>query len=167
MILGIDPSSTRLAFVGIDREGSWEYAKPLVKGEFPARAKSAYDVTDALLGKVATEDDRFAFVEAPIVGMTRNIRTTIAQATTSGGLHVALLNWGFHVTLVAPTSWKKEVVGWGNASKEEVAAAVYDLWPEFYEDHPKDQDLLDAAAIALYGQKVIRRSVGIAAGATN
>lgn len=125
----------------------------------PERTYAAYDAIGVFLdGLGVLSSYRHAFVEAPILGMTRDIQSTVKQATVSGGVQVALIEWGFGVHLVAPSSWKKAVIGKGNARKDEVGPIIEREWPGLWRAIHSDQDLLDAAALVLYGESVVTRS---------
>lgn len=91
-------------------------------------------------------------VEAPIQGMHRNVRVGISMGMVAGAITVAARQAGAHVVLVEPATWKKAVIGVGNANKEQVTQ-----WLEL--EHPDlrgqahSQDLVDAACLALYAQQ--------------
>lgn len=84
------------------------------------------------------------YVEAPVVAGARNIQSTIGIAETVG----MVLSLGYPATLVAISTWKKVVVGKGNATKEEVAE-----WYERTGGSLRGQDFYDSSAICAYGVK--------------
>ncbi len=55
-------------------------------------------------------------------------------------------------------AWKKDIVGKGNASKDEVAAWLEVHHPDYYEQCHGDQNLVDATCVALYGRLVMDRA---------
>lgn len=88
------------------------------------------------------------FIEEPVVAGVRNLRTTIQIAQISG-LVMAIVDEAF---LVPVSTWKKEVVGKGNASKAEVAAWLESNDSRLYAKVKDNQDHIDATCIRLYGE---------------
>lgn len=84
------------------------------------------------------------YMEDAIVAGARNLRTSLGIAQTVG----AVLSIGYPTTLVPVATWKKAVVGSGNAKKEDVAAWFKAQYPA---DTHDNQDIADAAAIYNYG----------------
>lgn len=113
------------------------------------------------LTPLVRKTDSAVFIEEPVVARG-NIRSTMKQAYVNGAVQAAvgLLNPDTSVSLVPVTTWKKEVVGKGNASKDEVADFVSD-WMGGRED---DQDICDAICVMLYGQIVMDRATRIESG---
>lgn len=90
--------------------------------------------------------DTVAFIEEPLVAGPRNIRTALQMAQLAGALMSVMPSY-----LVPVATWKKEVVGKGNATKDDVADYLRPL-PEFaYTDG--SQDLIDATCIRMYGER--------------
>jgi hypothetical protein len=94
------------------------------------------------------------FYEDPIAAGSRNLQTLIGLSQTSGMLLTAASG---HCYKVAVATWKKETVGKGNAKKEEVAAWLELNEPEMFALCGGNQNLIDAACIKIYGNKVIDR----------
>lgn len=165
-IVGIDPSSTKLAVVTlIPGHRGWKVlAHKYTLGPkyhptctLHATAAIRRHVTQS---PIADQLQRYAFVEAPVVGKG-GVRSTMVQAFTSGATQAALLGAGFNVELVQNTAWKKSIVGSGNAAKGDVAEALRLRWPVQQARVADDQDLLDALAIALYGATVVGGGQGL------
>lgn len=93
------------------------------------------------------------FVEEPVVAGARNLRSSLQIAQVSG----AILATPINSYLVPVSTWKKEVVGKGNASKDEVAEWLLLNRPELYELTGGKQDHIDATCIRLYGEIVESR----------
>ena len=100
------------------------------------------------------------FIEAPIVGMSRNYQTALSIAMTVG----AMAATRYKTYIVPPAKWKKEMVGNGRATKPEVADWLASVKPGYLSACAGDQDLIDAAVISLYGKKVIANAQTVAAG---
>jgi len=90
------------------------------------------------------------YVEAPVLAGARNIQSTIKVAQTTGVVHAALAK----THEVAVSSWKKATVGNGNASKPQVQAWLDENHPSLASMCRGNQDLYDAACIALYGREL-------------
>lgn len=112
------------------------------------QAISAY--VDGLYKELGVGPDALFVVESPIVAGARNLRTSLLLAQVTGIVQSRLSN----VIEVAVAQWKKEVVGKGNAKKEEVALWVEENHPEAFLHLKGSQDALDAFCIALYGEAV-------------
>jgi Holliday junction resolvasome RuvABC endonuclease subunit len=89
------------------------------------------------------------YMEMPLVG--RSAHSTIVQAQVGGAVLAAADNAGVDFHLVNVNTWKKQVVGKGNAKKEDVAEWLRDNWPDAYTLCGGDQDLVDASALNRYG----------------
>jgi len=179
VVIGIDPASKRLAFVarGVAAPGhgdSNEYlaykAVKLSKKSGPEACANGAKVTRHFIEAVwakwpeckprhhdkedrTNRDDKLpvvAYVESPVVGRG-GVRSTMAQAFTSGAVQATLHEAGIEVRMANVSHWKKVVVGMGNAVKADVHAMIARRWPHFSERAGTDDDLNDAAAIALYG----------------
>lgn len=167
-VLGIDASSKKLAAVITAQAGSptlWK--RTLIGDDIEARCLAGFKWAKWLMADIARPYRQanvpmptvYAFLEEPVV-VPRNIRSTMVQAKVHGAIVAGLkssVNRVGPVATVVPPSWKKDVVGKGNATKQEIAAFVATHWPYLYEVADKDQDLLDAACINIYGQHHVRR----------
>lgn len=94
----------------------------------------------------------FAYVEEP-VAVPRGVNTTIRQAAVWGAIRLVLREAGVRCISVNVSTWKKEALLNGKATKDEIkdwAVAVFRL--------PADlpQDVYDAAGIAAAARKSMR-----------
>jgi hypothetical protein len=91
------------------------------------------------------------YAEHPFAGFLpggkRNIRTAIGQGITAGGV-LALLPGTCH--LIDQSQWKKELIGDGNASKDDIRAWLENSHPALAALCEQDQDAVDATCIALW-----------------
>ena len=99
------------------------------------------------------EPEDVIFYEEPILAGPRNIRTLIGMSQTSGILLGASSARCYEVPVA---TWKKEVVGSGKASKDDVARWLSKKHPDIY-SKCLNQNHIDAACIYLYGQLVVDR----------
>lgn len=156
VIAGLDPSSSKLAVVAEYDDGRvaahrWFSSKPRWE---PENCISAFEWVTSHLS--APEHAKTIWVEEPLVG--RSAHSTIVQSLTSGAACAALLRLGWDVRMVNVSTWKKRVVGSGRADKDDIKRSVEHRWPEAWKLVEGDGDLIDAAAIALYGRGVLSRS---------
>jgi Holliday junction resolvasome RuvABC endonuclease subunit len=144
--LGIDYGSSRIAIVG---------PSGLVFEEVVLRPGDSFGALDVLAeitwNTVTLTRAKVVAVESPIQGMSRNVRTGIMLAMVAGAITVAARQAGADVTHVPPASWKKEVVGFGNAKKEQVNSWLEAQHPGLYA-HCGSQDLVDATCLGLYAE---------------
>ena len=85
-------------------------------------------------------------IEKPI--FIQNAMTTIRISMVVGAVFSILLNHGYKPLLVDNKSWKKLVVGKGNASKVDIKNFSVDLWGDVF----KEQDFADATCIAKWAK---------------
>lgn len=157
VVIGVDPASTKLAMVALSSTGEFVsmYNPKLGKsgGQSCSNAmKATRDFVLAVSAQIGRPDS--AFVEAPIVGRG-GVRTTMVQCFTSGAIQGVLHDEGIPTQIANVSSWKKRVVGKGNATKEEVAKHLRLRWPDLFGSAKGNQDLIDASCIAIYGQSLI------------
>jgi Holliday junction resolvasome RuvABC endonuclease subunit len=153
--LGIDPAASKVAYVAIyENEYLLEFHKQIGKSGGEA-CSSATKITKAFVDKIIDKwpnhIDIEAWVESPIVGRG-GVRSTMVQCYTSGAIQGALYDAGILAQSANVSSWKKRVVGKGNATKPEVADFLRLRWPSIFSEAAGNQDIIDAACIALYGQ---------------
>lgn len=157
VVVGIDPAATRVAFVAIRGEEFHLQAVPKLGPSGHVACCSARTATleflDSLPWSIAHEEVH-TFIEDPVLGRG-GFRSTMVQAFTSGAIQGALHEWGATVHRANVSTWKKQAVGKGNAKKPEVAESLRLRWPALFASMGGDQDLCDAASIALYGHIVV------------
>ena len=160
VVVGVDPASTRAAFVAIHEDEFHLAAYPRLGPAGPIACAAGWDATHDFLDSLPWDANipRHAFVEGPVLGRG-GFRSTMVHAFTSGAIQGALHNRGCFTHSANVSSWKKSVTGRGNATKPEVGAAVQLRWPTLHARAGGDQDLYDAAAIAIYGCSVVGEQV--------
>lgn len=154
-IIGFDLSSRKIAMMDL---GLVPRAKTFAVKKKAARRDELRELEELLheeLEKGYLGD--WAFIEAPVVGRG-GARPTILQAQVDGIIQAATVRYGLRGGYsVNNKTWKREVVGNGNASKAEAAAWLATHHPVLADVAGDDQDLVDAACVALYGEIVIGR----------
>lgn len=91
------------------------------------------------------------WIEEPPIAGSRNLRIGLQLAQTAGALMASSPAPAY---FVAVSQWKKAVVGKGNASKDEVNDFVALHFPEYYKKSHKNQNIIDATCIGLYGCEI-------------
>lgn len=145
MTVGVDVGGRKIAIVSHDAGVFASYE--LKKIDYPRFRKEARAWLEGYVGFL---EDPHWVMEAPVVAGVRNLQSTIRVAQTFG--LVACVVPG--VEEVAVSSWKKATVGNGNASKLQVRQWLDDKHPVAARMCRGNQDLYDAACIALYGERL-------------
>lgn len=160
-VIGIDPSSRKLAavvsVVGKEPQAT-VYTKPLPQDK-PVACLQAFEWVRNLVE--IQEDDVYVFIELPVLGRG-GPGSTIPQAQINGALLAGAQMADAEVVPVNNSRVKKEVVGRGNANKDDIRDWVSKAWPVLYERIGGDQDLCDSAMIYVYGKQVVERRNKIA-----
>lgn len=92
--------------------------------------------------------DDVLYVEEPPLAGRRDVRTALRLAQVAGAVVATSSAPTF---LVEVSTWKKEVVGRGNADKAQVAEWLATNHPNWSRLCDGDQNKVDALCIALYG----------------
>lgn len=100
------------------------------------------------------------WVEKPILG--NNHKYSLQLAETFGAvlsdLAMMRMQNGLDIRSVDNKVWKKEVVGSGNASKEDIRNYIHDVHPPYAAFCGTDQDKYDATCVGLYGLAILDRA---------
>lgn len=110
--------------------------------------------------KVTSPDDReswdaWGFIEEP--PYVKSHRIAMLMGGSFGVIGTAMFSHDVEVIGVPVNTWKKEVVGKGNASKDQVREAVYNAYYPGVAVGEMTQDECDALAIMDYGLRVSSR----------
>lgn len=156
-VVGLDLSTKKLAIVG-DFAGTYRYASITLGQKLPESTEEARQTVRQWLRRVTSSNVCHAYVEQPVVGVG-GVQTTLKQSYINGAVQAALVAEGYIVhPLVSNSHWKKEVIGSGRASKEEITDWVRTNWKGLYRTIGDDQDVMDAACILIYGLSELRRT---------
>lgn len=164
VVIGIDPSSRKLAAVVSvigDESNVQTITKPLPQDK-PAACLLAFEWARTLVESNQDRGDVYVFIELPVFGRG-GPGSTIPQAQINGALLAGAQMAGAEVVPVNNSRVKKEVVGRGNANKDDIRQWVHDEWNDLYVKIEKDQDLCDSAMIYQYGTQIVVRRDKIAA----
>jgi Holliday junction resolvasome RuvABC endonuclease subunit len=155
VIFGIDPSSKTIAVARWDdgivlSVDKWTFRKG-TKAWQPEDARQAHLVIHGVINDLMDAgawDDVTVYLEAPVMG--RSVKPTIVQSYVSGIIQ-AVATAVADVELVNNKTWKRVIVGNGNASKADTKRYFRKVYPELARRCGDDDDLFDACGLALYG----------------
>ena len=157
VILGIDPAATHIAFVAICGDNFLVRAEKKLGKSGPESCHNAQELTKRVIiecGKHFGEKKIIAFYELPVLGRG-GFRSTIVQCFTSGAVQAVLHDFRIQSHTANVSSWKKAVVGRGNADKGQVAESLRCRWDALFQAAEGNQDVYDAASIAIYGRQLL------------
>jgi Holliday junction resolvasome RuvABC endonuclease subunit len=133
------------------------------QGEHHLHALASYYAHPTIRGKELTtlmemvgrhiHDSNYVFVEEALVG--RGIKTSLQISQTVGAILAESASRGVHSEPVNVSSWKKAVVGSGNASKDTIRLWLNSHHEPYAAACGNDQDQFDAVCIALFGASTI------------
>ena len=149
MIGGID-CSTKAVHLALmdDDEQIVELKKYGSKGKLAE--DRFYEILDQVYVDLSIIDISTAAIESAIY--IQNAKATIAIASVVAGVKYGLHRGGISFAAVDNNTWKREVLGRGNAKKSDIMKFAVDLWGDRF----PEQDYADAACIALWGKRYAR-----------
>lgn len=156
--LGIDYGVRRVAVGSVDPRFIYDIKVSAAPGEpnDPDALDELYRDIRVIVSSLVKKDGVLVAIESPIQGASANIKTGLRLAQVAGAIQVACRHAGAATLLVAPSEWKKAVVGVGNAGKDQV-----DEWLAANHPHLRaachSQDAVDATCLALHAQAVLAR----------
>lgn len=168
LIMGFDLSAKKIAVVVTETATGTFFARTAdlyAKGDTrqtPESLGAAIAFMSSFLTEVVQVSPQgYAYVESPLVGRGGSA-TTIKQAYVGGVVRGWLAHEGFNVYDAHPSTWRSALsitvptsITGGSARtkalKSETLKAVSARWPKIVPVIGTDVDLLDAAAICLYG----------------
>lgn len=102
----------------------------------------------------------YVFIEDTLIGNNRKYSIALAQTMGAVLASLALLQAEdyFGIYTVNVSTWKKEVLGAGNASKDTIRDYIYSSHSAYSVLCGSDQDRFDAACIGYYGVKLSLRA---------
>lgn len=151
MIWGIDLGTRSYAAVGIGAG-----AEAVLTETFTVpRSTSRYAELRAICFELAefVQSPDVLFIEEP--PKVRNMRTFGQLSLTAGAILSATSAQGY---LIPVETWKKAIVGRGGVGKPVVADWLGVNHPYLYSRCGGDQNLVDAACLALYGDLIVNNS---------
>lgn len=163
VVIGIDPSATHIAYLSLYPDETWDIVVSTKLGKSgPEACYHARNLTLETIDRTRESTIRrfgkplpiHCFYELPVLGRG-GFRSTMVQCFTSGAVQGAIYERECASHPVNVSSWKKAVVGKGNADKGQVAEFLRLRWNAVYSASQGNQDIYDAATIALYGRQFL------------
>ena len=168
VVIGIDPASTHIAFVTLYKEHFRVTVSKNLGKSGPEACHNARLLTIETIGETKKWVNKInggeldlpihCFYELPVLGRG-GVRSTMVQCFTSGAVQATLYERQCPTYPVNVSSWKKAVVGKGNADKREVGEYLRLRWDALYQSASGNQDVYVASAIALYGRQFLEQRV--------
>lgn len=148
-IIGIDPGTNILGYAVIESNGSNLSALDSVGVVQLQKYDNHYDKLKKIFEKVSVlietyQPDEMA-IEAPFYG--KNVQSMLKLGRAQGVAIAAAMMLAIPVTEYQPRKVKQSVTGNGNASKEQVAAMLQNMFK--LENIPSYFDATDALAVAV------------------
>lgn len=151
---GVDYGVRRIAYAVPGAGTVAELKIPIKAREDPA---NWYRLANWLGEQVAAHDIDAVAIEAPIEGRAANVQTAVRMGGAFGALVVALVTAGVPlIWTVAPSSWKKEICGFGAAGKDDVARWLAWSSPALSRVCCS-QDGVDATVLGMYADLALTR----------
>lgn len=148
LVMGCDCSSKSIASVIL---GESKFIPKLLESyskNTDERARELFDLFDNYISEIKIEKlvPAMVFIETPIY--LQNPKTTLAIASVVDAVKFISYRNRIPYSLVDNKTWKKDVLGSGNAGKPQIKEFAEVKW--LNEDF-KVQDLADAACISYFG----------------
>lgn len=146
--VGIDTSTKAIAlgcYKG-DREVHHQIYK-LTGINLNQQMAGAYNCMEKWLMDIRAEGRQLKiFIEKPVFAQSHDIHMKLSCIYASVAL--ACIDFNFFPEAVNNMTWKKSVVGWGNATKDDIKEKALEI---FEVEDDCEQDIYDALCVAKYG----------------
>ena len=151
--MGLDCSSKAIHSVWIDDtekllpQQKWASKKKDFESRFLDFGETFRDDMSKIRVSLGKNSIVEAAVESPIY--IQNPKATIAIASVVGIVRFICFINGLGCTYIDNTKWKRDIIGKGNASKDEIKEFAIEKWGDIF----PEQDFADAACIALWNKR--------------
>lgn len=148
IVAGVDlgVKKAAVAILGVGASGAETFTTSAFHSKATSRSAQLREVREWVHWQTYKLDA--VYVEKALVGKNTDVSLQIAQ--TAGAVMSVLEQPSY---FVSNTVWKKDVCGKGNLSKDLVAKWLDEHFPDYSHWCDGDQDRIDAACIAIYGQR--------------
>ena len=143
-IVGLDADSKKIAIVCFNNN-QLLYHELLISHSKDAKQR-LYDLIMLFERQIKAIKPQIVYIEEAI--FIQNFKTSRAIAEVIGNIKVVLSKYKIDYETVPVNSWKKAIIGKGNASKDEVREFILNKYPDL---EGCEQDIFDATAICLFG----------------
>ena len=151
--VGFDCSSKAIHGVVMDSDFNikfqkkWSSKAKTFEERFPEITMSFWkDMSKIFISDSGKEKAVVAIEQAIFI---QNPKTTVEIANVIGCVRMACYMRSFDVVMVDNRKWKKEILGRGNAKKQEIMEYAVERWGKVF----PEQDFADAACIAAWAVK--------------
>ena len=145
-ICGIDSSSKNLAIVSFEDGKLGNFL--LLKSNEKNTTKRIFKLCSIFEKEILNFSPNLVVIESSIY--VSNYKSSQVLAEMIGNIKYICQKNNILIESVSNKTWKKQIIGNGNASKDEIKKWVVSHYPEL---EGSDQDLLDACCICLFGVK--------------
>ena len=149
--LGLDTSSKAIHIVILDENENLLNiykadcnTKKAFKDRFPELMDNFARI---LVEDIDIDTVDYAVIEEPIFAQNRNVVRTLSEVV--GAVWGTLCLSDIPTTLVDNGTWKKQILGSGKATKDDILEYAIEKWGDEF----PEQDYADAACVALYSVK--------------
>jgi len=149
-IVGIDIDSRKFGAVMIEKKDSWDCFHLSTCKNVDDRIAELYDEMEKLLIRWAPD---IVFIEAPIY--IQNFKTTQSISEAVGNCKSLCRRYKILYEVVPNKTWKKEIIGNGNCTKEDTRKFIEKKYAGFID---KEQDCYDAFGLCLFGIKRMKET---------
>ena len=143
MYMGIDTSTKALHVVLLNEDGSI-HSQTKISNTLKDLDARIFKMSDDLYSFASIIKVTASAIEAAI--FIQNPMTTIKLSAVVACAKYALHRAGLSIVPVDNRSWKKEIIGKGNAKKSDIMIYANNVWGDVF----VEQDFADSACIALW-----------------
>lgn len=151
--MGVDLGIHKVAMFGWDGEVPFAHATAVDPSW--SRAAQLHQLAGRVHDAALAHEVSGVWIEDTLIG---NNRKYSLQLTEVRGAVMGALGRQWDVRLVNVATWKSQVVGDGHANKDSVRDYIHVTHGSYAPLCGDDQDLYDAACIALYGRQTMERA---------
>jgi Holliday junction resolvasome RuvABC endonuclease subunit len=154
IFLGVDPAAARLDAVALFPDGKYQLYKLTMPKTIVDRCVEGQRWIEGIVKELLLIDVVVVGIEEPLVSTRFGVRAGANGGLPTAKVHGALLAGAkragaVEVLPVNNKTWKRTIVGNGNANKPKVNRWVKVHWPKLWAECKGRQDTCDAACIAL------------------
>lgn len=161
IFVGVDPAAARLDAVAKYPDGSFKLYKRTMPKDIVSRCVEAQRWMEGIVKENLPYGPVTVGVEEPLVSTRFGARAGANGALPTAKVHGALLagsaRMGAETVPVNNKTWKRTIVGSGNADKPRVNLWVKQHWAKLWVECKGRQDTCDAACIALELERMALR----------
>jgi Holliday junction resolvasome RuvABC endonuclease subunit len=158
IVVGVDPAAARLDAVVLFPNGEWVLHTRAMPRDIVERCVTAQRWLENIIRTYQRYGPVAVGIEEPVVGRPgrAGANGTLPTAKVNGALLAASARAGAQTLPINNMTWKRKIVGKGNAKKPVINLWVKTHWPALWIEAKGRQDSCDAACIALEVERVLK-----------